>query len=137
MGSSIVVYKDWIVIIAEGDSQTLARKSETRQLVRQKCCILFLTIETFSKGMNSTCRSIDLATNMIAPIAVGQVMYFLSHIAAAVTIASWNVLSFFIECFLLWRIYKEFPNLAVKTVVTEKQPLQGILLHTYKYKTAS
>nr|CAH0102249.1 unnamed protein product [Daphnia galeata] len=99
VGSSIVVYKDWIVIIAEGDSQTLAR-------------------------MNSTCRSIDLATNMIAPIAVGQVMYFLSHIAAAVTIASWNVLSFFIECFLLWRIYKEFPNLAVKTVVTEKQPLQ-------------
>ncbi len=28
VGSSIVVYKDWIAIIAEGDSQTLARKSE-------------------------------------------------------------------------------------------------------------
>jgi iron-regulated transporter 1 len=27
VGSSIVVYKDWIAIIAEGDSQTLARKS--------------------------------------------------------------------------------------------------------------
>ncbi|XP_046645830.1 solute carrier family 40 member 1-like [Daphnia pulicaria] len=99
VGSSIVVYKDWIAIIAEGDSQTLAR-------------------------MNSTCRSIDLATNMIAPIAVGQVMYFLSHIVAAVTIASWNVLSFFIEYFLWWRIYKEFPNLAVKTSTSEKQPLQ-------------
>ncbi len=79
-----------------------------------------------NQGMNSTCRSIDLATNMIAPIAVGQVMYFLSHIVAAVTIASWNVLSFFIECFLLWRIYKEFPNLAVKNSTSEKQPLQGI-----------
>ncbi|EFX70364.1 putative ferroportin [Daphnia pulex] len=99
VATSIAVFKDWIVIIAGGDSQTLAR-------------------------MNSTCRSIDLATNMIAPIAVGQVMYFLSHIVAAVTIASWNVLSFFIEGFLLWRIYKEFPNLAVKTSTREKQPLQ-------------
>jgi iron-regulated transporter 1 len=86
-------------------------------------------------GMNSTCRSIDLATNMIAPIAVGQVMYFLSHFVAAVTIASWNVLSFFIECFLLWRIYKEFPNLAVKTSACEKQPLQGILVYlTYQFQ---
>ena len=84
--------------------------------------------------MNSTCRSIDLATNMIAPIAVGQVMYFLSHIAAAVTIASWNVLSFFIECFLLWRIYKEFPNLAVKTEVTEKQPLKGTLRVSFYFE---
>ena len=84
--------------------------------------------------MNSTCRSIDLATNMIAPIAVGQVMYFLSHIAAAVTIASWNVLSFFIECFLLWRIYKEFPNLAVKTAVTEKQPLKGTLRVSFYFE---
>lgn len=65
---------------------------------------------------------------MIAPIAVGQVMYFVSHIVAATTIASWNVLSFFIECFFLWRIYLEFPSLAVKdqTVISEKQPLQGI-----------
>lgn len=64
--------------------------------------------------MNSTCRSIDLATNIIAPIAVGQVMYFLSHIIAAMAIASWNVISFFIEYILLWKIYKDFPRLAVK-----------------------
>lgn len=77
--------------------------------------------------MNSTCRSIDLATNMIAPIAVGQVMYFVSHIVAAVTIASWNVLSFFVEFLLLWRIYLEFPALAVKdkAAVKERQPLNG------------
>lgn len=68
--------------------------------------------------MNSTCRSIDLATNIIAPIAVGQVMYFVSHIMAAVIIAAWNVVSFFVESFLLWRIYKKFPKLAQK----EKAP---------------
>jgi iron-regulated transporter 1 len=71
---------------------------------------------------------------MIAPIAVGQVMYFLSHIAAAVTIASWNVLSFSIECFLLLRIYKEFPNLAVKNEVTEKQPLKGTLRVSFYFE---
>ena len=77
--------------------------------------------------MNSICRSIDLATNMIAPIAVGQVMYFVSHIVAAVTIAGWNVASFFIEYLLLWRIYKEFPKLAVKaqSPTSEKQALQS------------
>ncbi len=77
--------------------------------------------------MNSTCRSIDLATNMIAPIAVGQVMYFVSHIVTAITIAAWNVASFFVECMLLWRIYKEFPKLAVKnkTASSEKQSLRG------------
>ena len=64
--------------------------------------------------MNSTCRSIDLATNIIAPIAVGQVMYFLSHIIAAIAIASWNIVSFFIEFFLLWNIYQEFPKLAAE-----------------------
>lgn len=77
--------------------------------------------------MNSTCRSIDLAINMIAPIAVGQVMYFVSHIVAAGVIASWNVVSFLIEYFLLWRIYKEYSNLAVKEnkKVKEEQPFQG------------
>lgn len=77
--------------------------------------------------MNSTCRSIDLAINMIAPIAVGQVMYFVSHIVAASTIASWNVASFFIEYFILWKIYSQFPNLAVKDnhPTKEQQPLQG------------
>lgn len=64
---------------------------------------------------------------MIAPIAVGQVMYFLSHIVAAITIASWNVASFFVEYLLLWRIYLEFPDLAVKekAATQEEQPLQG------------
>lgn len=76
--------------------------------------------------MNSTCRSIDLATNIIAPIAVGQVMYFLSHIVAAVVIGSWNVMSFFIEYFLLWKIYVECPELAIKQKKPpkEQEPLK-------------
>lgn len=71
--------------------------------------------------MNSTCRSIDLATNIIAPIAVGQVMYFLSHLIAAVVIATWNIISFFLEYILLWKIYLEFPKLAIKKTKQKKQ----------------
>ena len=79
--------------------------------------------------MNSTCRSIDLAVNILAPIAVGQIMYFISHMAAGVVIATWNVVSFFIEYFLLWKIYKEFPSLAVRKGASagsaENRPLQS------------
>lgn len=70
--------------------------------------------------MNSTCRSIDLATNIIAPIVVGQVMYFVSHIMAAVIIAGWNVVSYFVESFLLWRIYNKFSKLALKERASAK-----------------
>lgn len=78
-------------------------------------------------GMNSTCRSIDLAINMIAPIAVGQIMFFVSHIVAAIVIAAWNVISFFIEYFLLWNIYKDFPNLKLKNIpAVSENLLQGI-----------
>ena len=77
------------------------------------------------------------AGNYDLPIRISRFVSELNGTTLLVAPCFVNVLSFFIECFLLWRIYKEFPNLAVKTVVTEKQPLQGILLHTYKYKTAS
>jgi solute carrier family 40 (iron-regulated transporter), member 1 len=40
VGSSIVVYKDWIAIIAEGDSQTLARKSKL-DVVRNRTVVSF------------------------------------------------------------------------------------------------
>lgn len=89
---------------------------------------MFCCLFSYRLGMNSTCRSIDLAINMIAPIAVGQVMYFLSHIIAATTIAAWNVISFFVELILLWRIYVEYPNLGIKdqTEISEQQPFRGI-----------
>jgi len=60
-----------------------------------------------------------LAVNIIAPIAVGQVMYFLSHIVAAVLIAAWNVVSFFVEYLVLRDIYNENPQLAIKQNVNK------------------
>lgn len=116
LASSIVVYKDWIAIMADGDSNLLAGtfSLSNSQYGYYQCFTLIA-------DMNSTCRSIDLATNMIAPIAVGQVMYFLSHIAAAVAIASWNAVSFLVEYILLWKIYQQYPNLADKKAVDKRK----------------
>ena len=65
--------------------------------------------------MNSTRRSIDLATNVLAPIVVGQIMYFISHMVAAMVIAGWNFVSFFLEFYLLRKIFEEYPDLASKS----------------------
>lgn len=111
--SSIVVYKDWLAIISDRDDQKLASKFLTANyniMFPQNANLTFVMIEE----LNSTCRSIDLAVNIIAPIAVGQVMYFLSHIIAAVLIAAWNVVSFFVEYIVLRDIYNDNPQLAVK-----------------------
>jgi iron-regulated transporter 1 len=67
-----------------------------------------------------------LAVNIVAPIAVGQVMYFLSHIVAAVIIAAWNVVSFFVEFLVLRDIYNDNPQLAIKQNVDAKPPDDGL-----------
>ena len=81
-------------------------------------CGLF--IECY-EGMNSACRTIDLATNIIVPTAVGQMMYFLSHIVTATIIVAWNVIAFVVEILLLWHIYREYPKLAIKKTDSRKK----------------
>lgn len=78
--------------------------------------------------MNSACRSIDLMTNVVAPVAVGQMLYFLSHNITAAALATWNVVSFVIELVLLWSIYRENPNLAIKIPENSKKELGPGLL---------
>ena len=41
--------------------------------------------------MNATMRSIDLATFILAPILVGQIITYASQICGAAFIACWNV----------------------------------------------
>jgi len=82
--------------------------------------------------MNSACRSIDLTTNVVAPVAVGQMLYFLSQIITAAILAAWNVVSFMIEILLLWEIYQENPNLSIKVVEHSKKDIaQGSLMNHF------
>lgn len=66
--------------------------------------------------VNAVFRTIDLATLSLAPLSAGLVFDFISNSAAAYFIAAWNMISVFLEYWLLKSIYKEFPLLAHKTI---------------------
>ncbi|KAF0288728.1 Solute carrier family 40 member 1 [Amphibalanus amphitrite] len=85
--NKITIQKDWVVVMAQGDQDTLA-------------------------WMNSAFRTIDLGTYILAPVLVGQLMTFLSPVAAAGFMAGWNVLSLVVEYWLLRRVYSGVPQLA-------------------------
>ena len=87
VGCKIVIERDWIVIVASGDENRLAT-------------------------MNSVFRTIDLTALVISPAFAGIIFDFASDEAAAATIGIWNVVSVFVEYFLLVKIYREFPDLA-------------------------
>ncbi|PSN34502.1 hypothetical protein C0J52_13402 [Blattella germanica] len=93
IASMIIMQKDWIVVLANGDLNHLAK-------------------------VNSAFRAIDLLTQVVAPVVVGIVQDQISKLISAVSIAVWNICSMFVEYYLLWLIYKENPNLSVKSIKT-------------------
>ena len=66
--------------------------------------------------VNAVFRTIDLATLSLAPLSFGLVFDLISNSVAAYFIAAWNMISVFLEYWLLKSIYKEFPLLAHKTI---------------------
>ncbi len=64
--------------------------------------------------MNATVRIIDQLTNILAPMLVGQIMTFGSHIIGCGFISGWNLFSMCLEYFLLWKVYQKTPALALK-----------------------
>ncbi|KAG8593311.1 hypothetical protein GDO81_000793 [Engystomops pustulosus] len=92
--TSITIQRDWIVVVAGEDRSKLA-------------------------DMNATVRRIDLLTNILAPLAVGQIMTFGSAVISCGFIAGWNLLSMCAEYFLLWKVYKKTPALAIKSCKKE------------------
>ncbi|XP_077978181.1 solute carrier family 40 member 1-like [Glandiceps talaboti] len=89
IANKISIQKDWVVVVSGSDKGTLA-------------------------NLNATIRRIDLVINIVAPIVVGQIMTFASMFAGTVFIASWNLVSGFVEYYLLLMVYKRVPALAVK-----------------------
>ena len=56
-------------------------------------------------------RRISLATRIIAPIVIGQILSRTSHPVGALVVAAWNFMTIFVEYFLLWKIYHDVPQL--------------------------
>ncbi|XP_077304826.1 ferroportin [Lithobates pipiens] len=85
----ITIQRDWIVVVAGEDRSKLA-------------------------DMNATVRRIDQLTNILAPMAVGQIMTFGSAVMGCGFIAGWNLMSMCVEYLLLWKVYQKTPALAIK-----------------------
>uniref|UniRef100_A0A3Q3AYB4 Solute carrier family 40 member n=1 Tax=Kryptolebias marmoratus TaxID=37003 RepID=A0A3Q3AYB4_KRYMA len=69
--------------------------------------------------MNATMRRIDQVTNILAPLAVGQVMTLASNVVGCGFILAWNLVSLIVEFFFLSRVYRIVPALSVKPPTVE------------------
>ena len=87
-GTNIIIQKDWIVVVAGGDTDRLAT-------------------------MNSILRTIELTTYAIAPAVAGCLFTILGFGLTGLLIAGWNVLSVCLEYCLLARLYRKHPDLAL------------------------
>lgn len=65
-------------------------------------------------------RRIDQVTNILAPLAVGQVMTLASNVVGCGFILGWNLVSLIVEFFFLSRVYRIVPALSVKPPVAEE-----------------
>uniref|UniRef100_A0A3B3XLT8 Solute carrier family 40 member n=1 Tax=Poecilia mexicana TaxID=48701 RepID=A0A3B3XLT8_9TELE len=102
---TIAIQRDWIVVITGYNRGHLA-------------------------GMNATMRRIDQVTNILAPLAVGQVMTLASNVVGCGFILAWNLFSLIVEFFFLSRVYRIVPALSVKppTVEGDQEYLERDLL---------
>ncbi|XP_054827074.1 solute carrier family 40 member 1 [Eublepharis macularius] len=87
--TAITIQRDWVVVVAGDNRSKLA-------------------------GMNATIRRIDQLTNILAPLAVGQIMTFGSPVIGCGFISGWNLVSMCVEYLLLWKVYQKTPALAHK-----------------------
>ena len=65
-------------------------------------------------GMSAIMRAIDLVTLTVAPILTGQIMTYASTRTGALFIGGWNLVSVFVEYYLLWKVYDIVPALKAK-----------------------
>ena len=90
----------------------------------------YLCLSPASADMNATIRRIDQLTNILAPMAVGQIMTFGSAVIGCGFISGWNLVSMCVEYFLLWKVHQKTPALAVKaTLKVEEAELKQLNWH--------
>ncbi|XP_076934072.1 solute carrier family 40 member 2-like [Bidens hawaiensis] len=88
LAGTILIEREWVVVISEGNSSNLLTK------------------------LNSTIRRIDLICTLFAPVVTGFIISFVSMIASAVSLITWNILSVFLQYWLLNSVYKGVPALS-------------------------
>ncbi|PWA46000.1 iron regulated 2 [Artemisia annua] len=101
LAGTILIEREWIVVISEGRSSNFLTK------------------------MNSRIRRIDLISKLFAPVVTGFIISFVSMIASAVSLALWNIFSVFLQYWLLHSVYKGIPALSESS---KKRGLKSTIL---------
>ena len=97
-GSKIMIERDWIVVIAGGDDDRLAK-------------------------LNTIFRTIDLVCLNLSPVITGFLFTYTNYSITALVILSWNIVSVVLEYSLLISIYNQFGDLGNKSVPVTKTSL--------------
>ncbi|XP_030638398.1 solute carrier family 40 member 1 [Chanos chanos] len=135
-------YKKWIeqiwdgwltvvcytVVIVLADVANLASTALTIAIQRDWIVVITGYNRGHLAGMNATMRRIDQVTNILAPLAVGQVMTLASNVVGCGFILGWNLVSLIVEFVFLSRVYRIVPALSAKPPTTEAKEqsyLQG------------
>ncbi|CAN1142110.1 Solute carrier family 40 member 2 [Linum perenne] len=87
LAGTILIEREWVVVISEGHSADVLTQ------------------------MNSTIRRIDLICKLLAPVASGFIISFVSIKASAVTLVCWNTVAVWLEYLLYMSVYKGMPAL--------------------------
>jgi iron-regulated transporter 1 len=84
--NKICIHKDWVIVVADRDSNTQSR-------------------------LNANMRRIDLICSIVAPLAVGVLSTVSNAAAASLAISLWSFISLFIEFYLNGWVYTNIPAL--------------------------
>ncbi|GMH23146.1 hypothetical protein Nepgr_024989 [Nepenthes gracilis] len=90
LAGTILIEREWVVVIAEDQPPGVLTK------------------------LNSVIRRIDLVCKLFAPVATGFIISFVSLTASAIALALWNVMSVFLQYWLLSSVYNGIPALSKK-----------------------
>nr|WRQ72733.1 ferroportin transporter IREG2 [Leucocroton havanensis] len=87
LAGTILIEREWAVVISEAHP------------------------ETSLESINSTLRRIDLTCKLLAPVASGFIISFVSIKASALALAIWNSVAVWIEYWLFTYVFKNIPAL--------------------------
>ncbi|KAK8582537.1 hypothetical protein V6N13_069312 [Hibiscus sabdariffa] len=91
LAGTILVEREWLVVIAEGNPPSL------------------LT------DMNSVIRRIDLTCKLVAPVISGLIISFVSLEASAMAFALWTTITVWVEYWLFMSVYNGIPALGINS----------------------
>ncbi|KAG7261521.1 hypothetical protein CRUP_003360 [Coryphaenoides rupestris] len=146
--NKVFSYKQWIeqiwdgwltvvcytVVIVLADVANLASTALTIAIQRDWIVVITGYNRGHLAGMNATMRRIDQVTNILAPLAVGQVMTLASNVVGCGFILGWNVVSLIVEFIFLSRVYRIVPALSVKPPTVDED--QACLQRPHAKSTA-